>query len=278
MNKEIFVNMLLREVDRDKLHRVLWLSGDRSKVYVYNITDMEMPESMLCSDLQVGIDNGAFVAELNDPYIVSAIESDLSPKEKEVRDSIWAFMESIVQNEPSIYVKKERGQVIARAIEETGKKRFSLHRYLKMYWQYGKTKNAYLPKYDRCGAPGKQRGAGGAKRGRPSKYGSTNINADDATRAIFERAVKKYYHTRNEHTLKYTYDMMIAEHYARYVTNADGKPTAVLPPAEQLPTMRQFRYWYSKTYDDKEKLIKREGESNFELIIIAPYSASQTTA
>ena len=265
MNNDLSVNILLREVDSDKLYRVLWLSSDRSSAYLFNIMDMEMPESANCSDIQIGIDNGAYAIETVDPYIATVLEDELSDKEKETRDSIWMFMESIVQNEPGIYYKKARGQIIAEATAATGKKRFSLHRYLKMYWRRGKTKNAFVPKYDMCGAPGKQRDSGVAKRGRPSKYGSTSINVDEATRGIFEKAVKKYYHTRKEHTLKYAYDMMIAEHYAQYVTESGGKLKAILPPLEQMPTIRQFRYWYGKTYDDKEKLTKRKGESKYEL-------------
>ncbi len=80
-----------------------------------------------------------------------------------------------------------------------------------------------------------------------------------------EKAGKKYYHTRDVHSLKYAYDMMIAEHYAKYVTGGDGKVVAVLPPIEQMPTLRQFRYWYGKTYDDRETLVKRKGKSKFEL-------------
>jgi hypothetical protein len=256
---------LFREVDSGKLNRVLWLSEDSSIAYVFNITDMGMPVSVPGAELLVGIENGAFVAESDDPYVVVASEGALTDKEKEVRDNAWALMESIVQNEPAIYIKKERGRILSEAMNRTGKKLFTFHRYLKAYWKCGQTKNAFVPRYENCGAAGKQRKAGDAKRGRPSKYGSTSVNVDDATRAIFEKAINKYYHTRKEHTFQYAYDMMVADNYTQYIAQPDGKKKAVLAPIEQIPTIRQFRYWYHKMHGVKESITKRKGETKFEL-------------
>lgn len=265
MSNELYVNMLINAVDEDQLYRLLWLSDNCDYAFIFNITTMEMPTSILCAELRSGIENGLFSTKPDDPYVTAVSESTLTDKEKEIRDNVWSLMESIVNDEPGIYVKKERGRILAEAIKRTGKQLVVFHRYLKTYWQRGKTKNAFVPRYDNCGAPGKDRAVGISKRGRPSKYGSTNINVDAATRAIFEKAIKKYYLNRNEHTLLYAYDMMIAEHYAQYVTGLDGKAKAVLPPVEQLPTIRQFRYWYNKSHDGIEKITKRKGESKFNL-------------
>ena len=265
MNRELSVNMLLRETDSGKLYRLLWLSDDKRIAHVFNITDMEMPTSVSYAELMIGIENGAFAVEATDPYVVAVSEDVLTGKEKEVRDNVWAFMEPIVQNEPALYIKKERGRILAEAVDQTGKRLFTFHRYLKIYWEGGKTKNAFVPRYKNCGAAGKQRKAGEAKRGRPSKYGSTSVNVDDTMIAIFEKAIKKYYHTREEHTFQYAYDMMIADYYTQYFTLADGKKKAVLFPTDRIPTIRQFRYWYHKTHDIKESLTQRKGETKYEL-------------
>jgi hypothetical protein len=226
---------------------------------------MAMPVSIPCADLQCGIGNGAYIVEQTDPYVIAVPESKLSDKEKKIRDNVWSFMAAIVQNEPGIYAKKERGQVFAKAGIQLGKKLPLLYHYAKIYWQRGKTKNAFLPSFSNCGARGKPRNAGESKRGRPAKYGSTKVNVDGLTRDIFEKAVKKYYHTREEHTFRYAYDMMIADYYAQYVTDEDGKKKAEPLPIEQIPTIRQFSYWYHKTYDDKERITKRKGKTKFEL-------------
>ena len=265
MNKGLFVNMLLRAVDSDSSYRILWLTADKQHAYVFNMKTQEMPNLIQYSELIKQISDGILVIQDTDPYIVVNDENEFSDIERSTRDSIWDIMGTVVLNEPDIYDRRERGKILSALMEQHPKPLTSYHRYLKMYWQRGKTKNAYLPKFSERGGKGKNKSTSGVKRGRPSQYGSTNINVDAATRTIFEKAIKKYYLTRNEHTLQYAYDMMIAEHYAQYVTGLDGKTKAVLPPVEQLPTIRQFRYWYHKTHDNKEKITKRKGESKFNL-------------
>lgn len=36
-------------------------------------------------------------------------------------------------------------------------------------------------------------------------------------------------------------------------------------PESELPTIAQFRYWYNKNYDVKEKITHRKGIEKFEL-------------
>jgi len=262
---ELCSNMLLK-ADDDNYYRVLWVSEDRQYIYLFNITTQDMPEALSCSEVSRLIENGSFTVQVNDPYVKFALENELSDKERDIRDGIWNIMSAAVTAEPDIYVKKMRGSIIANIESVSGKQRKNLYVYLKTYWKHGKMKNAYLPLYSNCGAPGKERGAGASKRGRPRKNdGAVGINVDAPTKSIFERAVKKYYHTREEHSLQYAYDMMIAEHYAQYVTQPNGKVRTAHLDAGVIPTITQFRYWYGKTHDGKEKLILRKGKTKFEL-------------
>ena len=257
--------MLLKATENDNYYRILWISGDWQHGYLFNITTSDMPECFPCTEIMRRIENLSFTIQETDPYAKIVQESELSEKERNARDGIWAVMSAAVTAEPEIYEKKSRGAIITRLESASGKQRKNLYAYLKKYWKHGKTKNAYLPSYSNCGAPGKERNAGEAKRGRPSKYGSTSVNVDDATKVIFEKAVKKYYHTRKEHSLQYAYDMMIAEHYTEFILQPDGKKKALPIPANRIPTIRQFRYWYNKTYDIKENITKRKGNTKFEL-------------
>ena len=76
-------------------------------------------------------------------------------------------------------------------MSSTGKDLKTLHRYLKTYWQRGKTKNAYLPKYSERGGKGKERVASGRKRGSPRKYNdNVGINVDELMQVIFGRRLK----------------------------------------------------------------------------------------
>jgi hypothetical protein len=266
MSIELFENMLLRNSDDKTLYRVLWLSEDRQLMYLFNITTMSIPEVIPCSEVQRRISEGIIAPQSDDPYIRLVAESELSEKEQTARDNIWALMSDAVANEPDIYVRKPRAAILANIVAKSGKQLKTLYDYLKIYWKHGKRKNAFLPNYGNCGAPGKERTAAAKKRGRPRKYdNNVGVNADEATKTIFEKAIKKYYHTRDGHTLKYAYDMMIAEHYVGYITLPDGAKKAEPLNSGIIPTIEQFRYWYHKMHSDKETITKRKGATKFEL-------------
>ncbi|MDR1409534.1 MAG: hypothetical protein LBJ12_04560 [Oscillospiraceae bacterium] len=109
----------------------------------------------------------------------------------------------------------------------------TLHRYLKQYWKRGKIKSAFLPNYQNCGALGKERNSVNSKRGRPRKYGeNSGRNVDEET----EKAVKKCYHSRDGYSLKAAYDLMIKEHYTKFVAQPDGTGKAELLPENENPT------------------------------------------
>ena len=262
----ISVNMLFKSVDDEYIWRVLWVSNDRSFVYIFNTSTLEMPSSMLCSELQRRIDDGSFFQHENDPYLRVVTESELSDKERAVRDEIWGFMSNAVTNEPGVYEKKQRGAMMSEIISTTDKDLKTIHRHLKTYWQRGKTKNAYLPRFNERGGRGKERIATEKKLGSPRKYDdSVGINVDESIKAIFAQTVKKHYHTHNGNTFKHAYDMMIKEHFTQFTIQPDGNRKAELVSDDKIPTIRQFRYWFGKAYSVKDSVIKRKGETKFSL-------------
>ncbi|GHU39795.1 hypothetical protein FACS1894105_14560 [Clostridia bacterium] len=131
--------------------------------------------------------------------------------------------------EPGIYVRQNRGEIIANLVKETGKQRKNLCVYFKTYWKHDKAKNAFLLSYKNCGAPDKERCAGEQKRGRSRKYSDcVGVNVDDEMKAIFESAIIKYCHTRKEDTFQYAYEMMIRDRFTRFKVQPDGKTKAEL--------------------------------------------------
>lgn len=263
---ELSVNLLLKSIESEHLLRVLWISTEREGVYLFNCETLDMPELVRYVDLQKQIDDGLYEIQEKDPYFVTVNPEKMSENKREARDTIWSLMAPLVTDEPRILDKRGRNQIIAETIVGTGKTRATLHRYLKTYWQRGKTQNAFIPDFHKRGGKGVEHRSGAAKIGRPRKYGdSVGANVDDAVKTVFESTIKKHYHTRDEHTLQHAYDMMIKEHYTRFVLQDDGGNKAELLPADQIPTIGQFRYWYGKKYSETEKLMKRKGETKFAL-------------
>jgi mRNA-degrading endonuclease HigB of HigAB toxin-antitoxin module len=261
----ISVNDILMSYDEKNEYRVLWISKEHDIAYVFELAGDGMPIAMSLKNVEQQLSDGVMIRQEEDKYWQTVPEHEISEKDKAIRDSIWSIMEKLVLQEPAIYERKQRGQLITEA-ETTGVPRKSLYRHLKRYWQRGKNKNAFLPNYHNCGGKGKERISQSQKTGRPRKYGeTTGKNVDEATKQIFEQAIKKYYHTRQEHSLKAAYELMIKEFYTKPVDLPDGTTRFELLDANELPTLRQFRYWYSKKYDAKDKLTSRKGQAKYDL-------------
>ena len=263
---ELSVNLLLKSIDCGHLMRILWVSPERKGVYLFNCDTLEMPELVEYADLQKLTDDGLYEIQETDPYFVTVTPEQLNENKRQARDRLWSLMAPLVTDEPRILDKRGRNQILAETIAKTGKTRGVLQRYLKTYWKRGKTQNAFIPDFHKRGGKGVEHRGGAVKMGRPRKYGdSVGVNVDDAIKAIFESAIKKYYHTRDEHSLQHAYDMMIKEHYTRFIPQDNGGSKAELLPADKIPTIGQFRYWYGKKHGVTEKLIKRKGETKFSL-------------
>ena len=264
--RNLIVNDIVKSVDSDHIYRILWISDDKKSIYLFNTNTLDMPSLIQYTELQKQIDEGVFIFQDSDPYLSMVSEEYLSEKEKGFRDNIWRIMSDVVHAEPQIFDKHGRGKIIAETISKTGKTRFAIYQYLKIYWKCGKIKNAFLPGYQNCGGRGKEHTArGNGKIGRVHKYGENiGINIDENTKKIFEQAIKKYYHNRKEHTFKAVYEYMIRD-YAKIPSQSNKISGVELIAQNRIPTIRQFRYWYNKNYDVKEKFSSRKGEKNYEL-------------
>lgn len=131
-------------------------------------------------------------------------------------------------------------------------------------------KNALLPQFDRCGAKGAPRQIHGPKRGRPNRKtthtGVTiGMNIDDAMREHFRRGIRLFYETPEGRTMKEAFERMLALFFHQGKELRNGVLVPILPPAEELPTLEQFRYWYEKERDFKHSIIAREGEHAYRL-------------
>ena len=264
--RELSVNTVLMSPESEQLYRVLWISPERAETYIFNMTTLEMPHLASYGDLQRQVSDGVLLVEESDPYLIIAADHELNDKERKVRDEIWEIMKYAVSDEPRIFTKSGRSELLAEIMAASGKNLMTLHRYLKAYWQRGKTQGAFVPQFRKRGAAGKERGSGVRKRGRPRKYDdNAGVNIDDATKIIFDKIIKNFYHNRKCNTLKSAYNRMIKEHYTRFAIQPNGEAKAELISETTIPTIGQFRYWYNKRYSIREKITKRKGEAKFNL-------------
>lgn len=260
------INTVLKSAENGQLYRILWLSDANETVCLFNLDTQGMPVLIKYSDLLAQIRDGVFAIEDNDPYMLLVDEEELTDKERQIRDKIWAVTEAIIFNEPTIYMKNERCKILFDIESRTKITVKTLYNYLKKYWLYGKTKNAFIPQHRKQGGFGKERlaNADTQKRGRPKKrVEDKGINVTKEIQEIFEKAYKRFFHTRDEFSFKTAYTFMVREWFSYPVINEDGSVSLKIKP--ETPTIGQFRYWYSKKHDVIEKTTKRKGESKFAL-------------
>lgn len=255
----IFLNEVVAEIEQEKRYRVLWISPDLVYGYWISMDDNKMPEKFEYSLLEEGLSSGRF--EKKEEISSETSDIGISESSKKRRDELWEALQSALTHEPDIYDRKRRKELLLEPAKKLGTPYNNLYRYLVRYWKNGKTPNAFL--IDRRKS-GKKAGINGCqkKQGRPARheggFGKV-LNSDDIKN--FSKAVKKYYLTQKKATLVSTYEKMLADDYT--IMNGTGQ-LALLPP-DRIPSIRQFRYWFQKSFDIKTVKQKRDGDAKFEL-------------
>jgi len=257
----INVNTVITDLDTGEQHIVLWTSPHEGYGYWYNLSiNSRVPSVFAIQDTAKGIIEGRY--ETSAQPVEVHPEETLSETERSIRDSRWSKIQHIVTDEPNIYEKGKRSQLVQNAARQNEVSIEQLYRLIDLYWRRGKSKNALLPAYANCGGKGKARRQKSAKLGAKPRSGSSiGKILSDADYFNFDRATRKYYLNQQKRSMKSTYEKLLQDYYA-YKTD-DGRLKLPEPPA--LPSFRQFQYWYYKNRDIISETKKREGERSFDL-------------
>jgi putative transposase len=269
------VNMLVEwQTDGNdrRVDRVLWIDPTATNVVMIDIADNRaLPVWRSYAEIESAlVTTKVHILEL-DPYArLLCPESSLSENERRRRDESWSLIAPLVK-EPGgeIFLPAERGPLVAAVAEHTGRTKRLIYGYLRRYWQSGQTKNALLPHFDRCGGKGKERSSSERKRGRPSTIGRatgqpTGINVDADIRERFHRGIRLFYENRAGRRLTQAYQLTLEKFFHTGYELRDGVLVPVLRPADELPTLSQFRYWYEKERNPAQAIAARKGQRRFE--------------
>lgn len=260
----------IQEADgKNRLERILWVDEGSIICYTINIQSRAYPIKRKISDLQQLYNEGLLSFENSEPFsFIYQSEEQLSEKNKKIREARWEYIEPLILKEPDIYDSHLRGKLIQQLMSETKKNKVSTYKYLIQYWQRGKVKNSLLPDYSRSGGKGKKKNLSDQKNGRPRKFAATigeGIVITEEIKQIFEVSIKRWYHTTKKNSLSFVYNEMKRTYFVTDWRCENGVEKPILMDENQIPTMRQFQYWYSQTYGSEEKLRKRKGNRKYEL-------------
>ena len=69
---------------------------------------------------------------------------------------------------------------------------------------------------------------------------------DNTIKDSFRQGVKLFYDIGETRTIKETFERTIIQFFQQGWELCNGVMVPILPPAEELPTLAQFQYWYRK--------------------------------
>lgn len=183
---------------------------------------------------------------IDDPYPLPDVPVGSLAAQK--RDEAWEVMVPLLDCYRDLFDKKKRNQLIKQRLESTTKSRLYITRTLRRYWQRGMAPNSLAPDYNRCGGKGKPRRDVKQKLGRKRTVTpGEGVPVTDEIAEIFKAVIDGFYLTNPKLPLKAAKDKAIGLYKARY---PNAEPSMV-------PTLAQFRYFYSQNYRPGEAAYKK---------------------
>ncbi len=268
-----------QDSEQRRVERILWLDSVRQAVITIDIfAHGAMPTLCLYDDLTRALTSGEARILTTDPYAeLRRRDQDITARQRKHRDETWRIIEPLIaeHNTELLLHPDRRGLLIRECAAQAGLSKAVIYKYLRRYWQAGRTRNALLPAFDKCGGRGKRRHPrtgtqDAAKLGRPSTRAVNSgqqlgVRITPEIERKFERGIKRFYETRAERSLRDAYQLTLEAFFHEGYTLVAGTPVPVLPIAEALPSFRQFRYWYDNHRDAQRADKARRGERSFNL-------------
>lgn len=262
----IFVNEVLYNHDEKKYYRVLWIDTNNTYTFLIDINGInanpflkdvkDISEEIIYEKMKK--------VKLNSDILLT--DESISSISIEKRDTAWNIIKDIVKIEPDIYITSRRTKLVKQVLCENKISKPTLFKYLRRYWQRGKTPNALLSDYKNSGGKGKTKQAK-VKMGRPAKFEefASNFVVDDEVRKIFRIVIQKYHFNTKRNKLPFAYDMMLKEFFTEDYYYENGEMKIILKDQANIPTLNQLRYFYNKEFTEKQKNIARYGQIKYQL-------------
>jgi putative transposase len=229
----------------------------------------------------------------HDPFAKMMIpEEKIIIKHRRHRDAAYKDIEALLELEDAEFmvhswkrgplIKAQRSKIKRR--NQQGKLvRLSyqtIYKRLRLWWQSGRRKNAFLPNFDKCGAPHVKRLSPTSqvdeqhpKLGRKSALAITTgriktgvgIRMTKEIYRKFDLGLNRFYKTPEARSLRKTFERTIAKYFAVGYEIVRGNPVPLIPDQDQLPTFDQFSYWYEHVRNVEKEKRSRVGDVEFEL-------------
>ena len=262
---KIYTNEILVNVSDGKKYRVLWIDSSNKYTYLIDIDYKNaLPVLKSVDEIIENILQNILIKERNSAVLVN-MEVGSGKRALELRDRAWNIIKDAVNQEPEIYVGEIRGQIFKELVGKHNISKASFYKYLRKYWQRGKSPNALIADYNNSGGKGKPRIIKN-KVGRPSKipHLESKVIVDEKIKKIFRISLRKYYFNKDKNSLPFAHRMMVREFFAEDSYYENDQEKLVISDHKKIPTINQLRYFLNTEYNEKQKTVSRIGKGMFE--------------
>jgi len=237
------------DVGKERLRRILSVPASHQEICLIGLGEKgAMPVWQPYAELLSSIEANQVARFDGDPASAHLRpDSSLTVPQRKIRDRRFAIIEPLVNDPERLILDGDfRSRLVKAREREMNVSAHHIYTYLRLWWQLGQLPNALVPAYERCGAPGKERAAGAAKRGRP-RHGSgvevpVGINADMAVAEKLKDGVR---FVKKGTSWQQAYEKTLLLHFSQQVIE-DGLRRNRHLPLEELPSYEQFKYWAGK--------------------------------
>ncbi len=280
------------------IERVLLISELATHIITIDIdpaNTVAWPRIRKRAELDLAFEERKARITMQDPfYRLYRLDEEIEEEHRKRRDSAMNSIRDIVKQHDlmDLLNSKVLGPLINQAAKKEGKDKKKYYIYLRRYWQGGQTENALLPLWHRCGGKGIERvikddeetpdspehGINHSekasdtteehvKRGRPTNWSKRHGELDgiNITTSILKdiRRSKHLFFEEKGMSFADTYHEFCKTYFAVGDEIRNGILTPTLKPAEETPTINQFRYWFYKDDDLERIFTARYGRRRF---------------
>jgi hypothetical protein len=250
----------------DRYERILWISSNNEECTTIelNTTKIILINRNIDELNQLRNDEVAELCNENFRTLSFYVDKNLSKGDKIRSDKAYEVVKYIFEQvkEPYLFNVHIRRKLILEASQEFDISDVAVYKYIRLYWQGGKTKNSLIPNYRNCGCIGQEKSY-------KTKTGRWNSNeiitgnkegviVNKEIKSIFETTINRYFNNDKEISLSKAHELMKADFFT-------DKSTGKVVGDSKIPTLRQLRYYYHNTRNLKDEIIKRKGNKRYSL-------------
>ena len=265
--------------------RVVWVAPRRDALAMLMVRlPKVMPWLVPFDEAEAEVKAGRWTVSAGEPHPFRP-DSTLLASAIARRKANWDLLRDIVtEGTPLVFDKMRRAELVMATCRANGKSRNTVKTLLLAYYHGGLTKNALIPNWEACGAPGKTREVTPEtrKRGCPRKNGDKpGLNITAELRRTIGLAVSHSFEINKRHSVATSYAHWCSHYLMREVVDENGELQPVLREEYRLtglPSESQFRYWLGRERDMVAVLKRRLGTRNYEMKHRALLSTSTAEA